>query len=135
MYTCIHAYRHTNIHAYMDSCIHAYLQTCLHAYMYAHNATDDENALAQARAESSIYFESGRTLQHTATHCNTLQHTAAHCSTPIGTTSHKLERKAPSTPNQVELLKSRCITLQHAAAHWDTLQHTASHCNTLQHTH
>jgi len=46
--------------------------------MYAHNATDDENALAQARAESSIYFESGRTLQHTATHCNALQHTAAH---------------------------------------------------------
>ena len=54
--------------------------------------------------DTTTYYYTCNTLQHTATHCNTLQHSATFCN-----------------------------TLQHTATHCNTLQHSATHCNTWQH--
>ena len=70
----------------------------------------------------------GKTLQHTAMHCNT--HTDPDADNINGSLKHTLQH-----------------TLQHTVTHCNTLtdldadninasfQHTATHCNTLQHTH
>jgi len=74
--------------------------------MYAYrNPYIDIQALTST---NTLFFHEqlpGKTLQHTATHCNTLQHTATHCN-----------------------------TLQHTATHCTRLHHTAPHCTTLQHS-
>jgi len=84
---------HICIHVYLHTCIYTYIQTYMHTWIHAYT--------------------------HTCKHA--YMHT---CMRIMRQTTkmrwHKLERKAPSTSNQVELC--------------NTLQHTATHCSTLQHT-
>ena len=88
---------------------------------------------------------SGKTLQHTATHCNVLQHfaplcitqqlTTTHCNTLQHTATHYNTRQHMAThSNSLQLTATHCSTLQHTAAHCNTLHHAAPHCTTLHYT-
>ena len=81
-------------------------------------------------------YESSRTLQHTATHCNTLQHTVSrdtysvpwlYISLYIARWDDEIWTCCLRTHTRT-CLRIRCGDSRR------TLQHAATHCNTLQHT-